>query len=137
MYEDVVLTEEEKDEEYKMIISEFPDIKERDILRGYARALYALNAHHNFSIYLEEKEAWKKGASPDDLHPIFYENFCGCCGKPHFDYMSNYVTEEMYGILKCNMKLVDKYCFDIDFDYEKLEKKLDEEAEEENDNTAT
>lgn len=135
MYEDVVLTEEQKDEEYQILIKQFPGIKERDILRGYARALHEMSVAYYFKIYEREKEAWKKGASLDDLDPIISESVCSNCGNPYFDCMSPYICDIEETILEKNVKRVDKYWFDIATDFASLEKKLGLEAE--GDNKAT
>ena len=96
-------------------------MSERDILRGYARALHELASAYYFKIYKEEKEAWKKGASLDDLNPIFSESICSNCGKPYFDCMSPYINDLEERVLNNNVKRVDKYWFDILTDFEHLE----------------
>lgn len=129
-FKDVVLTEEEKDEEYKLIIDEYPGMSVRDILRGYARACLEMSALFFFEIYLKEKEAWKNGASLDDLHPIFSESICLNCGKPSFDYLDSMLYEGE-NLVRENVERVDKYYFDVSTDFESLERILDKEAEEE------
>ena len=125
MYEDVVLTEEQKDEEYQILIEQFPGIKERDILRGYARALHEMSVAYYFRVFNDEKTAWKKGASLDDLHPIFSESICSNCGKPYFNCMSPYIGDMEETILKNNVERIDRYWFDTATNFANLEKELD------------
>ena len=102
-------------------------MSERDILRGYARALHELASVYYFKIYKEEKEAWKKGASLDDLNPIFSESICSNCGKPYFDCMSPYINDLEERVLNDNVKRVDKYCFDIEFDFAEAELEVEKD----------
>ena len=109
-------------------------MSERDILRGYARALHELASAYYFKIYEKEKEAWKKGASLDDLNPIFSESICSNCGKPYFNCMSPYINDLEEIVLKKNVERVDKYWFDISTDFEHLEQIFDKEVEYEKSN---